>query len=324
MAEINSNCSRKIFDKDKCEKTKRFILVGVLVVLGIVGWHIYEYFYATKDGDSETFVEHEIIDLTTRLFVDEVRQNSYQFEANFQGKTKSFTRDDRAAQPLLKIDDVLFLANSSSTITLLRRLFDNYVLDVHAIEETTDSELQEEMEFLNAVLKTSIMKHTMKFLQQKGLVTSDHKAQVQLLKDIWFTQYSRFKGRMGSSAFEHVFLAELREGTVLGLHNWIYFHEQETQGFLDYKGYIDKLQLDKNKYVLATRFSFHNHDKPYNTLFIGTSPEFELSVYTVCFLLHVDEPCPVRMGHAKFNINTQVWNWRGRKILASSYPSWEN
>ncbi|XP_053969373.1 endoribonuclease CG2145 [Anastrepha ludens] len=246
-ADTNSNGSKSLLDKEKCEKIKRFILIGVLAVLGIVGWHIYEYFYAGKGGssDAETFVEHEILDLTQRLFADEVRQNNYQIDVNFQGKTKSFERDDHAAQPLLKMDNAHFSSDPSSTIVLLRRLFDNYLLNVHAVEETTPEQAQEELDFLNAVLKTSIMKHTMRFLQQKGLVSSDYKDQIQLLKDLWFTQYSRFKGRMGSSGFEHVFLAELREDSVLGLHNWIYFHEQEQQGNLDYKGFIDKIHLDK-------------------------------------------------------------------------------
>lgn len=68
---------------------------------------------------------------------------------------------------LLQIDDAA-LSNTSSTISLLRRLFDNYVLDVHTIESTSDEQAQEELDFLNAILKTSMMKHTMRFLQQKG------------------------------------------------------------------------------------------------------------------------------------------------------------
>lgn len=37
----NSNNSTNTLDKDKCEKLKRFILIGVLAVVGIIGWHIY-------------------------------------------------------------------------------------------------------------------------------------------------------------------------------------------------------------------------------------------------------------------------------------------
>lgn len=62
---------------------------------------------------------------------------------------------------------------------------------------------------------------------------------------MWFTQYSRGHGRLGSSGFEHVFLAEIKDRSILGLHNWIYFHEQEKLGHLDYKGHINKLNLEK-------------------------------------------------------------------------------
>lgn len=35
-------------------------------------------------------------------------------------------------------------------------------------------------------------------------------------------------------------MAELRGDTVLGLHNWLYFAEQEQQGHVDYKGWISR------------------------------------------------------------------------------------
>lgn len=35
-------------------------------------------------------------------------------------------------------------------------------------------------------------------------------------------------------------MAELRDQTVLGMHNWLYFAEQEQQGHVDYKGWIKR------------------------------------------------------------------------------------
>lgn len=55
--------------------------------------------------------------------------------------------------------------------------------------------------------------------------------------------YSRGLGKIGSSAFEHVFLNEIKNGTVIGLHNWVYFLEQEKAGKVDYMGYIKKVDL---------------------------------------------------------------------------------
>ncbi|KNC80689.1 hypothetical protein SARC_06938, partial [Sphaeroforma arctica JP610] len=41
-----------------------------------------------------------------------------------------------------------------------------------------------------------------------------------------------------TSGFEHVFVGEVRNGEVMGLHNWIQFFVEEKAGKIDYKGYI--------------------------------------------------------------------------------------
>lgn len=48
---------------------------------------------------------------------------------------------------------------------------------------------------------------------------------------------------MGSCGFEHVFLNEIKNNEISGLHNWIYFNEQEKAQNLDYKGYTKTLSL---------------------------------------------------------------------------------
>jgi Endoribonuclease XendoU len=83
----------------------------------------------------------------------------------------------------------------------------------------------------------------MSFLAQKGVVTSDPQSHRELLKTIWFNLYSRGMGKIGSSGFEHVFLSEVKNEGVMGLHNWIYMYEAEKQGDLDYKGWMKKIDL---------------------------------------------------------------------------------
>lgn len=83
----------------------------------------------------------------------------------------------------------------------------------------------------------------MNFLQQKGVVTLDPQTHRELLKTIWFNLYSRGNGKIGSSGFEHVFLSEVKDATVIGLHNWVYFAEAEKAGDLDYKGWTKKIDL---------------------------------------------------------------------------------
>lgn len=54
------------------------------------------------------------------------------------------------------------------TIEKLRALFDNYELDTSRSENVTPNELQENADFINAVLDTRVMQTAMKFLHRKG------------------------------------------------------------------------------------------------------------------------------------------------------------
>lgn len=83
-----------------------------------------------------------------------------------------------------------------------------------------------------------------------GLVKSDRSSQFKLLQDIWFDMYPRNRGNVGSSGFEHVFLSEMKYGSPIGLHNWIYFYQKENRTDVDYKGYMRKLTLGNVIFIL--------------------------------------------------------------------------
>lgn len=89
---------------------------------------------------------------------------------------------------------------------------------------------------------------TNSFLFQLGVVTLDPQSHYDLLRTIWFENYSRGQGKIGSSAFEHVFLSEIKNyTTVSGLHNWIWYYFKEGQSgqmhSIDYKGYMHSVLL---------------------------------------------------------------------------------
>lgn len=71
---------------------------------------------------------------------------------------------------------------------------------------------------------------------------------------------------------------------------------------------------------MKVRFTHNGLNKPVNTLFIGTSPELELALYTLCFQLRPDRTCPVSLGGSNFGIVTYSWRYRGKNLIGSAYP----
>lgn len=313
----NQTSNNNTCDSEKCQKLKRFVIVALLITIGILSWHFYEYFQSKPLPQTPD----NVLSLSRTLFAEESAPSEYLFKVNLQSKTSSSARDDRASYPLFEMHNDLLAKNSNSTTALLQRLFNNYELDVGVAEQITADHEQEQLEFLRAVMNTRVMKLSMRFLVKKGIVSGDYDDQLKLLQDLWFTPYSRGKGIVGSSSFEHVFLAEIREHSVLGLHNWLYFAEQEQQGHVDYKGWLKRADTGRhNQFALTLRFSFFGIQKPVGGFLVGTSPELEMSLYTVCFLVTPEkEPCEIQLGTAKLDIVSHVWNWNNKRLIASAY-----
>jgi len=72
--------------------------------------------------------------------------------------------------------------------------------------------------------------------------------------------------------------------------------------------------------IAKVRFTLNGLNKPTNSLFIGTSPELELALYTVCFELRADEDCRLGYGGKTFNIVTHSFKYRGKNHIGSAYP----
>lgn len=49
-----------------------------------------------------------------------------------------------------------------------------------------------------------------------GYVSQDPRQQRDFLKQIWFGLYSRGKGKISSSGFEHIFVSELKNDQISG------------------------------------------------------------------------------------------------------------
>jgi len=140
----------------------------------------------------------------------------------------------------------------------------------------------------------------------------------------WFELYKRTVDR-DSSAFEHVFIGEVKEGKAEAFHNWINFYILEKKGDLHFEGYLPSKQdganfkPDPTEHVIPMRLNYKGATKPFSTSFIGTSPEFEFALYTLLFYLgHQDTQFVVK----DIQVNVKVYdiNRNNTRLIGSAYP----
>jgi poly(U)-specific endoribonuclease len=139
--------------------------------------------------------------------------------------------------------------------------------------------------FLHAVTQTPVMIRTAQFL---GIPLEHMKA---LLSDLWFTPYSTIRNPyvLDSSGFEHVFLGETirGDGTLKGFHNWIQLYLEERVGNLYFGRVVRQCPVRNDVLFNVDAFDgtiWKGHVKRHGSMFIGTSPELEMAMYTICFL----------------------------------------
>ncbi|XP_036964373.1 poly(U)-specific endoribonuclease-C [Acanthopagrus latus] len=248
------------------------------------------------------------------------------YTVSVQGRASFVTQgshvvQDHASLPLFSNVNETKLMNTT-TIARFTKLLDNYERSSGVAERVTAEELTEINLFLDAVLQTEVMKRAHRYLVSKGKSSSDLRQFKSQLNLIWFHLYHRQRNAgLDSSGFEHVFVGETRSGSeIVGFHNWIQFYLQEKNSHLDYKGYKarDHDLPDQDDHVLNLQFSWHGLVKPVGSAFIGTSPEFEMAIFTVVFLLNTDRSTTVLVNIDQCQMELVVI--RHGRSLGTAYP----
>ncbi|CAK9802748.1 Endoribonuclease CG2145 [Anthophora quadrimaculata] len=268
-----------------------------------------------------TITDEDLEKLSEALYIKDNNNANRYITLNLQKQTTSSTTADDAPQPLFTVNAEAYQV---PTIQRVITIYDNYKPETNVNEHISPLQRQEESLLVDTFLSTNVMSYAMRFLADKGQVRKDYYEYKDTLRKIWFNLFSRGQGKIGSSGFEHVFMAELKTvptGTeVVGLHNWIYFSKEETTGKVDYNGYLKKLDLGEKASIVKIRTKYSGYDKPVTTLFVGTSPELEMALYTVCFYARPDGNCPVSLGGTRFNIVTHKFKYRGNDLVGTAYP----
>ena len=108
-------------------------------------------------------------------------------------------------------------------------------------------------------------------------------------------------------------------------HNWIQFYIEEKKGKVDYRGYIKpksrgQARTDSDDNVLTLQFAWNGIEKCVGTSFIGVSPEFEMAVYTTCFLLgEEDNEVVLDTGTDEFHLKIRCYKMARDKI-GTAFP----
>ncbi|WOG90153.1 hypothetical protein DCAR_0209396 [Daucus carota subsp. sativus] len=205
-------------------------------------------------------------------------------------------------------------------------LLDNYNPHVGSKEVVTSQEKQEEVAFIEEISRTAPIKYLHKYLSSKGIIRGSYQDFKAMMTSLWFDLYGRGGSSSSSSAFEHVFVGEIKqqgEQAVSGFHNWLQFYLEEQKGRVDYQGYIYPRRRgqvpDSETQLLTIQFEWNGVMKSVSSTLVGVSPEFEIALYTLCFYMG-DENNYVELGPYSVNIKC----YRLGNNIGSAFPVAEN
>lgn len=145
----------------------------------------------------------------------------YQIDCG-EGK-KVFQKEDMADGSLFcYVDEDIF--RKKPTFARFCSLLDNYNPNAGCKEVVTSEEKQEQAAFIEEITRTAPIKYLHKYLSRKGIVSENYQDFKRMLTSLWFDLYGRGGTSGSSSAFEHVFVGEIKqhsEQEVSGFHNWL-------------------------------------------------------------------------------------------------------
>ncbi|KAM6214678.1 uridylate-specific endoribonuclease isoform 1-T1 [Rhynchocyon petersi] len=287
--------------------------------------------------DFESLCDHEGFshssDAITKEELQNISEKIYQVDTNKAQKSDiilnsqncispSETGDqvDHCPEPLFTyVNEKLF---SKPTYAAFINLLNNYQRATGHGEHFSAQQLAEQDTFLKEIMKTAVMKELYGFLHSQNRYSSEQEF-VNDLKNMWFGLYSRGKDEGDSSGFEHVFSGEVKKGKVTGFHNWIRFYLQEKEGLVDYYSYNYDGPWNSYPDVLAMQFNWDGYYKEVGSAFVGSSPEFEFALYSLCFIARPSKVCHLSLGGYPLAIQTYTWTkstyGNGKKYIATAY-----
>uniref|UniRef100_A0A5S6QXB8 Endoribonuclease n=1 Tax=Trichuris muris TaxID=70415 RepID=A0A5S6QXB8_TRIMR len=266
--------------------------------------------------------DEEIADLVNRMReADKKRANVGDIMLNLQTKTTMEEDKDVAPKPLFaKVNQSLFRSPTFAAFIDLQNVFNRVEEESEWLDDTDREKIEK---FLNAVSETEVYGLMKAFLQKKGLMPKRTPRFNRLFFEMWFRLYDGDSAKKTSSGFEHVFMGEWKNPAneslppiVDGLHNWVRYFILEKTGEINYKGYIDRV----DDLLVTIKYDWGNYKKAIGSFLVGTSPEFEISLYTLCMLAKPN------IGNCRFRIDGHTlyvlsFKFRDDPAIITTYPT---
>ncbi|XP_064408386.1 uridylate-specific endoribonuclease A [Latimeria chalumnae] len=165
-------------------------------------------------------------------------------------------------------------------------LLNNYHQKTGEAEVFSNEQFAEQDTFLSEIMKTPIMQEFYNFLHSKS---------------------------------------EIKKGKVSSFHNWIRFYLLEKSGSLNYYSHNFEGPWPGYPEMLGMQFNWNGYFKEVGSEFIGSSPEYDFAMYTLCFLAKPDKLCKVSVNGYQMGIQTYTWTksvyGNGKKYVATAYPA---
>lgn len=252
---------------------------------------------------------------------------------HLQNATKVFQENDKCDGPLFdRSTNLKKLSKNVPTMSRFMDLLDNYKSEAGVAESIGQKEILEQQAFINECLKQPTIQFAFKYLSSSSPKFRATFPNCNTIEDfgkvigtVWFSLYKRVV-QNDSSAFEHTFVGETskEKNQVSGMHNWIMVCSEEKAGRVDYQGYIKRRNDPTNFQVLSFQIRWKGLVKPVSTFFMGSSPHFEIALYTLIFLASDNEDNYVSVPGVTepINLNIKCHRFRNRQgqQLGTIYP----
>ncbi|XP_036140344.1 poly(U)-specific endoribonuclease homolog isoform X2 [Monomorium pharaonis] len=266
---------------------------------------------ATIYSPQYKILDDDLLMLTEELFAKQEVNISKYLTLHLQSKSENATHDAAKGQ-LIYVQEEVY---DYPTILAIRSLYDNYEHDSTMKENRTLEKRKKEDLLLDMFLSTNVMAKAMQWLSDRGFIEPYDFDRKDTLRTIWF---NTFNG--ATSGFERVFTSERYDTELLGVQDWIYFNYQESKNRIDYMGYVDTMKLGNKASLVKLNFQMDGIIRPNATIFVGTLPELEMSLYTICFYTRPNDLCPISLGGSKFNIFTHSFRYYGKDLIDLALP----